>query len=79
MNVRDAALDFAATACEQYAFSLMREREDFAEVAFECARIIDDLRKQVLTIDEIGDGSCQELSSFLVAPEIDYSSGFPRK
>ena len=78
MMNREEALLAAATACEEYAFSLMIEKPDWAEVALECSRIIDDIRKRALTIAEIGDGSCQELSSFLVVPEIDYTSGLPR-
>ena len=51
---------------------------DFADVALECAAIIDDVSKGALTIDEIGDGSCQSFSSFFALPEIDYTSGLPR-
>ena len=69
----------AADLCEAYAFSLMVEKPELAEVAIECARIIDEAGTQALTIAEIGDGSCQELSSFLVAPAIDYTSGLLRK
>ena len=78
MNERRQAFHEAAGLCVQYALSLSDEKLAFAEVALECAAIIRDACEQVLTIDEIGDGSCQELSSFLVLPEIDYSSGFPR-
>ncbi len=73
-----AAYTEASTLCLKYAISLSGEKPEWAMVARECSRIIDDASEQALTIDEIGDGSCQELSSFLVAPEIDYTSGFPR-
>ncbi len=69
----------ASMLCRKYALSLASTNLDWSEVALECAAIIEDAGKQALTIDEIGSGSCQELSSFLVAPEIDYTSGFPRK
>ena len=69
----------ASYLCWNYAESLAIEKPDFATVALECAAIIDDAGKQALTIAETGDGSCQALSSFLIAPEIDYTSGFPRK
>ena len=78
MNERKQAFHEAAALCIAYAYSLMREKLDFAEVALECAAIIKDASEQALTIAEIGDGSCQELSSFLIVPEIDYTSGLPR-
>ncbi len=68
----------ASYLCRNYAEMLAFEKPDFATVALECAAIIDDAGEQALTIAWIGDCSCQELSSFLVKPEIDYTSGFPR-
>ena len=75
---RREALKEAMRLCLEYADSLSIEKPEWAEVALECAAIIDDARKGALTIAEIGDGSCQELSSFLVVPEIDYTSGLSR-
>jgi len=79
MSERSKAFVECKRLCQKYAFSLPREKYEWAMVALECAAIIEDVGKRVLTIDEIGNGSCQELSSFLVAPEIDYTSGFPSK
>lgn len=75
---REIALLEAANLCTKYAVSLLEEKPEFSKVAVECAAIIDDYREQALTINEIGSGSCQELSSFLIKPEIDYGSGLPR-
>ena len=47
--IREKALMDAANLCEEYAFSLMIEKPDWAEVALECARIIDDMRKRALS------------------------------
>lgn len=79
MSERNQVFLKAADLCEEYAFSLMDEKPEWAEVAMECARIIDDASKGALTIDEIGAGSCQEVPAFILKPEIDYGSGPDRK
>ena len=79
MNERRKAFHEAVALCVQYAHSLSNEQMAFAEVALECGAIIRDASEEALTIEEVGDGSCQELSSFLVAPAIDYTSGLLRK
>lgn len=79
--MKDRRLAFleAECICRAYAVSLRNEKPEWADVASQCADMIDDASMQALTIAEIGDGSCQELSSFLIKPEIDYTSGLPRK
>ena len=79
MRARTEAFIEAEMLCLQYANSLQHDKPELAEVAAECAAIISEASEGVLTIEEIGDGSCQELSSFLVAPAIDYTSGLLRK
>ena len=48
-------------------------------VALACAEALEEYAKLVPTINKNGPSSCQELSNFLVKPEIEYTSGFPRK
>ena len=79
MSPRRKALLEAALICSKYADNLLADKPEWADVALECAAMIEDASEEALTIAEIGGGSCQELSSFLVAPEIDYTSGFPSK
>ena len=79
MKAHQQAFEIAANVCIAYSNALARDKFDWAIVALECAELIEDVGKGALTIAEIGNGSCQELSSFLIVPEIDYTSGLPRK
>ena len=79
MNDRRIALLEAANLCTKYAISLMVEKPELAKVAVECSAIIDDYREGMLTIEDIGSGCRQDNYNFLEVPEIDYTSGFPRK
>jgi len=49
------------------------------DVCLQCAEALEEYGQLVLANRESEVGSCQELSSFLVAPEIDYTSGLLRK
>lgn len=78
LTERKRALIDASDLCYAYSKSLAIEKREWSEVALECSAIIDDARKQGLTITEINEWPCQELFNFLQEPEIDYTSGFPR-
>ena len=78
-HAKAVVLLYAANMCEDYAFSLMVEKPEWAEVALECARMIDGQRMLVLANVKNGSVPCQALFNFLQKPEIDYQSGFPRK
>lgn len=79
LDVRRKALLEAALMCSQYADSLFVEKPEFAEVAWQCSALIEEASEQAHTITDIGSGSCQEVPAWILKPEIDYTSGLPRK
>ena len=68
----------AMELCYSFAKVLRPEKPDWAEVAVQCGGFICDNWELAPTIVKDGFNPCQELSSFLIAPEIDYTSGLPR-
>lgn len=78
--VSSADLMAARRGCVDYAKSLVDEKPDWAAVALECCAIIDDAGKWALTIEESRADACLGgYGTFFSIPEIDYTSGLPRK
>ena len=76
MSVRSTAFREAGLMLRGLALNFS-ELPNGMDVALECAEAIEEYGKLVLTINKNGSGSCQELSSFLIKPKIDYCSGLP--